>query len=399
VYDSCHANTERFFRCILFMSLRNPLLFVGQILACCALLLTGCSAETTHFMKKESFGATPQGKSVDLFTFSNAHGLEVRAITYGGIIVSLRVPDKAGHVGDIFLGLNDLPAYSDNKAYLGAIIGRYGNRIAGAQFKLDGKTYKLAANNGPNTLHGGNVGFNKVVWEAKPFENENGVGVIFTHTSPDGDEGFPGNLKVKVTYTLTAQDELIFDYEATTDKATPVNLTQHTYFNLAGAGNGDILGHHMMLNADRFTPVNKDLIPLGELRPVKNTPFDFTKPTAIGERINQNDEQLVLGKGYDHNFVLNRTGSGTELAARVHEPQTGRIMEVYTTEPGVQFYTGNFLDGIAGKNGQFYKQRFGFCLETQHFPDSPNQPAFPSTILKPGDTYHSRTIYKFSVDK
>jgi aldose 1-epimerase len=381
------------------MSWCNSKFVALTLLICGALLPTVSHAEKAHFMKKEVFGKTPQGGSVDLYTFSNAHGLEVRAITYGGVIVSLRVPDKSGHLGDIALGLKDLPAYLDNKAYLGAIIGRYGNRIGGAQFKLDGATYKLAANNGPNTLHGGNVGFNKALWNAEPFENEQGAGVIFTHTSPDGDEGFPGTLKVKVTYTLTAQDELIFDYEATTDKATPVNLTQHTYFNLAGEGNGDILGHHIMINAGRFTPVNKDLIPLGELRPVKNTPFDFTQPMGIGSRINQNDEQLVLGKGYDHNFVINRTGTGAELAARVHEPTTGRIMEVYTTEPGVQFYTGNFLDGLPGKNGHVYQQRFGFCLETQHFPDSPNQPAFPSTILKPGETYRSRTMYKFSVQK
>jgi aldose 1-epimerase len=369
------------------------------LLACVALFPTGSLAEKPHLMKKEAFGTTPQGSAISIYSFSNAHGLEVRAINYGGIIVSLRVPDKRGHLDDIALGLPDLAAYLDNKAYLGAIIGRYGNRIAGAQFKLDGVTYKLAANNAPNTLHGGNVGFNKAVWDAEPFDNEHGVGLIFKHTSPDGDEGYPGNLKVKVTYTLTDQDELIFDYEATTDKATPVNLTQHTYFNLAGEGHGDILAHDLMLNADRFTPVDKNLIPLGELRPVKNTPFDFSQPTAIGARINENDEQMLLGKGYDHNFVINRKGSGAELTARVHEPESGRIMEVYTTEPGVQFYTGNFLDGIAGKNGHIYKQRFGFCLETQHFPDSPNQPAFPSTILKPGETYRSRTMYKFSVEK
>lgn len=372
---------------------------VWTLLVCCALYPTVSLAEKTPHMKKESFGATPQGSPVDLYTFSNAHGMEVRATNYGGIVVSLRVPDKRGHIDDVALGLSNLPDYLDNKPYLGAIIGRYGNRIAGAQFKLDGVTYKLAANNGPNTLHGGSIGFNKVLWNAEPFENEHGVGLIFTHTSPDGDEGYPGNLKVKVTYTLTAQDELIFDYEATTDKATTVNLTQHTYFNLAGEGRGDVLGHQMMINADRFTPVDKNLIPLGELRPVKGTPLDFTQPAAIGARINQNDEQMVLGKGYDHNFVINQTGKNPELAARVREPESGRIMEVYTTEPGVQFYSGNFLDGVAGKNGHIYKQRFGFCLETQHFPDSPNQPGFPSTILRPGATYRSRTMYKFSVEK
>ena len=381
------------------MTLRYSEFMVWTLLVCCAVFPTVSLAEKTHHMKKESFGATPQGSPVDLYTFSNEHGMEVRAINYGGIIVSLRVPDKRGHLDDVVLGLNTLPEYMENKPYFGAIIGRYGNRIAGAQFKLDGVSYTLAANNGPNTLHGGNVGFNKVLWNAEPFENEQGVGLIFTHTSPDGDEGYPGNLKMKVTYTLTPQDELIFDYEATTDKATPVNLTEHTYFNLAGEGHGDILGHHMMINADRFTPVDKNLIPLGELRPVKNTPFDFGQPMAIGARINQSDEQMVLGKGYDHNFVIRQTGKNPELAARVHEAESGRIMEVYTTEPGVQFYSGNFLDGVAGKNGHVYKQRFGFCLETQHFPDSPNQPAFPSTILRPGKTYRSRTMYRFSVEK
>jgi len=381
------------------MIVRRRSTIAWTVLLCCALFPAAFSAEKSNSMKKEPFGATPQGSPITLYTFSNAHGLEVRAINYGGVIVSLKVPDKNGHLDDIVLGLADLPAYIENKPYLGAIIGRYGNRIAGAQFKLDGATYKLAANNGPNSLHGGIVGFNHLVWDAQPFENEQGVGIVFTHTSPDGDEGFPGNLKAKVTYTLTAQDELIFDYEATTDKATPVNLTQHTYFNLAGEGRGDILSHHMMIHADRFTPVDKNLIPLGELRPVKGTPFDFTQPTAIGARINQNEEQLVLGKGYDHNFVINGGGKGMQPVARVHDPETGRVLEVFSTEPGVQFYTGNFLDGVAGKNGHVYKQRFGFCLETQHFPDSPNQAAFPSTILRPGETYKSRTSYKFSVKK
>ena len=363
-------------------------------------LTLGSFAEGSPSMKKEAFGKTPQGQPVELYTFSNAHGVEVRAITFGGIIVSLRVPDKSGHLDDVVLGFDSLQGYLENPAYFGAIIGRYGNRIAGAKFTLEGKTYSLPANNGPNTLHGGNHGFNKVVWKAEPFQNAQGVGLIFTYSSKDGEEGFPGNLNTKVTYTLTDKDELIFDYEATTDKATPVNLTQHSYFNLAGEGRGDILGHHLMLNADRFTPVDNTLIPVGELRPVKNTPFDFTQPTAIGARINQKDEQLERGHGYDHNLVLRRTGNGSELAARVHEPESGRVMEVYTTEPGVQFYSGNFLDGtLTGKNGHVYKLRYGFCLETQHFPDSPNQPSFPSTILQPGKTYTTRTMYKFSVEK
>ncbi len=350
-------------------------------------------------MKRESFGVV-QGRPVDLYTLTNANGLEVRAINYGGIIVSLRVPDKHGRVDDVVLGFDKLQGYLDKEPYFGAIIGRYANRIARARFSLDGITYSLAANDGPNSLHGGNRGFDKVVWRAEPFENPKGVGLVFTYTSRDGEEGYPGNLNVKATYTLTDQDELILHYEATTDKVTTVNLTQHTYFNLAGEGQGNILGHELTLNADRFTPVDKTLIPTGELRAVKNTPMDFTKPTTIGARINENDEQLELAHGYDHNFVIHRTGTSPELAARVRESQTGRIMEVYTTEPGVQFYSGNFLDGtITGKQGHVYRQRFGFCLETQHFPDSPNRSNFPSTILKPGRVYRSQTIYKFSVEK
>jgi len=350
-------------------------------------------------MKKESFGVV-QGRSVDLYTLTNTNRLEVRATNYGGIIVSLRVPDKQGRVDDVVLGFDKLQGYLEKEPYFGAIIGRYANRIATARFSLDGVTYSLAANDGPNSLHGGNRGFDKVVWEAEPFENPKGVGLVFTYISRDGEEGYPGNLNVRVTYTLTDQDELVLDYEATTDKPTTVNLTQHTYFNLAGEGRGDILGHELTLNSDRFTPVGKTLIPTGELRAVKNTPMDFTNPTMIGTRINQNEEQLVLARGYDHNFVIRRTGTSPDLAARVREPRTGRVMEVYTTEPGVQFYSGNFLDGtITGKQGHVYQQRSGFCLETQHFPDSPNRADFPSTILKPGQVYRSRTIYKFSVEK
>lgn len=351
-------------------------------------------------VKKEAFGTTRDGKAVDLYTLTNAHGLEVRAMTYGGIIISLRVPDAGGAFDDIVLGINSLEGYLAGHPFFGTIVGRYGNRIAKAKFTLDGVEYKLAVNNGPNSLHGGLKGFDKVVWQAQSFESQDGVGVIFTYTSADGEEGYPGNLAVKVTYTLTDRSELIFDYHATTDKATPVNLTQHTYFNLAGAGKGDVLGHVMMINADRFTPVDATLIPLGELGSVAGTPLDFRQPTAIGARIEQKDEQLVLGGGYDHNFVLNRKGPGLALAARVLEPSTGRVLEVQTTEPGVQFYTGNFLDGtVTGKGGHVYRRRYGFCLETQHFPDSPNQPNFPSTILRPGQTYDSRTVFKFSAQK
>jgi len=349
--------------------------------------------------KKEVFGKTPDGKTVDLYTLTNSHGMEVRAMTYGGIIVSLRVPDKSGKVADVVLGFDTFDGYLDNKPYMGAIVGRYGNRIANAEFTLDGVKYTLAKNNGPNSLHGGVKGFDKVVWDGESLPNADGAGVAFTYLSKDGEEGFPGNLRVKVTYTLTEKNELIVDYHATTDKATPVNLTQHSYFNLSGEGNGDILKHEVRLNADKFTAVDDNLIPTGELRLVKGTPLDFDKSTAIGARINDNYQQLVIAKGYDHNFVINRKGDGLELAARVKDPASGRVLEVVTTQPGVQFYTGNFLDGtVTGKQGHVYKHRYGFCLETQHYPDSPNHPEFPTSILRPGQTYESRTVFKFSAE-
>jgi aldose 1-epimerase len=378
----------------------------SQILLCVLALLVGCAQALTspsgsnHMMNKESFGKTREGQAVDLYIFTNANGVEVRAMTYGGIIVSLKVPDRSGKLDDVTLGFDSLDGYLAGHPYFGAIIGRYGNRIGKAKFTLDGTEYKLAANNGPNHLHGGLKGFDKVVWQAEPFDKKDSVGVVFSYTSPDGEEGYPGNLRVKVTYTLTDKSELIFDYHATTDKATPVNLTNHTYFSLAGPGRRDILGHDMMLNADNTTPVDSTLIPTGEIKSVAGTPFDFRKPTPIGARIDAEDEQIKYGPGYDHNFALNRKGDGLSLAARVVEPTTGRVMEVHTTEPGVQFYTGNFLDGtLAGKGGHVYKWRFGFCLETQHFPDSPNKPSFPSTILRPGKTYTSRTVYTFSIEK
>jgi aldose 1-epimerase len=349
-------------------------------------------------IKNQAFGTVPEGP-VDLYTMTNSRGMEVRAMNYGGIIVSLRVPDKKGMLADVVLGFDTLDAYLNNKPYFGAIIGRYANRIAKGKFPLDGVEYRLARNNGMNSLHGGLKGFDKVLWHGEQFENNHGICVVFTYTSKDGEEGYPGNLKTTVTYTLTDQNELQIEYEATTDKATPVNLTNHSYFNLAGEGNGDILKHELMLNADRFTLVESTLIPTGELPSVARTPFDFTKPTAIGARIDANNEQLAIAHGYDHNFVLNRKSSRLELAGRVHEPQTGRVLEVYTTEPGIQFYTGNFLDGtITGKNGHAYKKRAALCLETQHFPDSPNHSHFPSSILKPELIYHSRTVYKFSTE-
>jgi aldose 1-epimerase len=341
------------------------------------------------------FGTMPDGTPVEVFTLKNAGGMEVRAINYGGIITALRVPDRTGAFGDVVLGFDRLDDYlTKNDPFFGAIIGRYGNRIAKAQFSLEGKTYQLAANNGPNHLHGGNKGFDKVFWTAQPVAGKNAL--TFSRTSVDGEEGYPGTLKVQVTYTLTDRNELVVDYLATTDKTTVVNLTQHTYFNLAGHASGDILGHQLMLNADRYTPVGDTPIPTGELAPVAGTPFDFRKPTAIGARIDQAHPQLKNGLGYDHNWALNRGGSGLQLAARVTEPTSGRTLEVRTTEPGIQFYSGNFLDGkLTGKDCAVYRHRTGFCLETQHYPDSPNQPSFPSTTLKPGQEYKTSTVFTF----
>ncbi|BES71339.1 galactose mutarotase [Marinobacter nanhaiticus D15-8W] len=356
-------------------------------------------------VERSTFGTLPDGREAELYRIVNANGVEMEVTTYGGIITSLRTPDAQGQFDDIVLGFDSLDgylsdAYMKSNPYFGALIGRYGNRIAGGSFELGGKTYELATNNGPNHLHGGDKGFNRVLWKAEPFENDEGAGLILTYTSADGEEGYPGKLDVKVVYTLTDDNALAIDYEATTTKATPVNLTQHSYFNLEGEGSGKILDHQLMINADAFTPVDKTLIPTGEIRPVEGTPFDFTEPTAIGKRIENENQQLAFGQGYDHNFVLNRkSGSRDELvlAARVTEPDSGRIMEVSTTEPGIQFYAGNFLDGtLTGKSGNAYGHRSGFALETQHYPDSPNQEDFPSTILQPGETYQTRTVYTFS---
>jgi aldose 1-epimerase len=359
-------------------------------------LYTLLFAQSKSGIQQQPFG-THDGRPITLYKLTNSHGVEVDAMNYGGIITSIRVPDRKGQFADVVLGHESLEGYTPNPPYLGAIVGRYANRIANGTFTLDGKTYTLPKNDGPNTLHGGVTHtFDKAVWDAEPLKGA--TGVAFTYLSKDGDEGFPGNLKVKVTYTLTDGNALIIDYEATTDKSTPINVSQHSYFNLKGEGNGDILDHEIMINADRFTPVDKNLIPTGELRAVKGTPFDFTTSTRIGSRIEDNYEQLVLGHGYDHNFVLNSKPeqNGEVLAARVHEPTTGRTLEVWTTQPAVQFYTGNFLDGsITGKQGHVYKRRYGFCLETQHYPDSPNHPDFPTTILKPGETFKSRTVFKF----
>lgn len=358
---------------------------------------TPAPAPTRPFsMTRFPFGTLPDGQAVEAFTFTNANGMKVTAITYGGIITSLEVPDKAGESGDVVLGYDALQGYLDKSPFLGTIVGRYGNRIAKGQFTIDGTTYALPINNGPNHLHGGPQGFDKKVWTAEPFERADAVGVVFTHTSPDGDMGYPGTLQVKVTYTLTDDNTLRFDYEATTDKPTHVNLTQHTYFNLAGAGTGDILGHEIEIRADRYTPVDAGLIPTGELASVEGTPFDFRTATGIGARIDADHPQIKAGGGYDHNMVFTRTGGDLEQLIRVYEPTTGRTMTVATTQPGVQFYTGNFLDGtITGKGGKVYPKRAGFCLETQHFPDTPNKPEFPTTLLKPGETYKESTAYTF----
>jgi aldose 1-epimerase len=356
------------------------------------------AASSSGTISAESFGVTPEGEAVDIYTLTNANGASARITNYGGIVVSLNVPDKSGQMGDVVLGYDSLDEYIAANPYFGALIGRYGNRIANGKFSLNGTEYTLAQNNGPNSLHGGEKGFDKVVWTANPIDSADGPALELSYLSQDGEEGYPGNLSVKVVYTLTNNNELKVDYTATTDKDTVINLTHHSYFNLAGAGNGDILGHELTIAADRFTPVDETLIPTGELRPVAGTPFDFTQSTAIGQRIDQDDEQLKFGLGYDHNWVLNSSDGSLALAARLAEPTSGRVMEIWTTEPGLQFYSGNFLDGTnVGKGGQAYEHRTGLCLETQHFPDSPNHPEFPSTVLKAGETYQSTTVHKFSV--
>jgi aldose 1-epimerase len=333
---------------------------------------------------------------VELYTLTNNGGASATISSYGGIVIALNVPDRSGQREDVVLGFDNLDDYRKAGPYFGALIGRYGNRIANGQFNLNGVAYTLAQNDGPNSLHGGLKGFDKVVWEAKRIDSPVGPALELTYLSPDGEEGYPGNLAVTVVYTLTHDNELKINYTATADQDTIVNLTHHAYFNLAGHNRGDILGHILTINADRFTPVNETLIPTGELRPVAGAPFDFTRPTAIGARIDQADEQLKFGLGYDHNWVLNNHDGSLALAATVSDPGSGRVLEVWTTEPGVQFYSGNFLDGSQiGKGGHAYQQRQGFCLETQHFPDSPNQPDFPSTTLKAGETYNTTTIYKF----
>jgi aldose 1-epimerase len=348
---------------------------------------------------RTSFGKTPAGEQVDLYTLRNVNGMETRITNYGGIVVSLTAPDRNKAYADVVLGFNDLESYlTKNDPYMGAIIGRYGNRIAKGRFRLNGVEYKLAVNNGENHLHGGIKGFDKVVWTGRELRTKDGPAVVLTYLSKDGEEGYPGNLRVRVTYTLTNKDELKIDYSATTDKATVLNLTHHSYFNFNGEGNGAILDHRVTINANQFLPTDAGSIPTGELKAVAGTPFDFLKPKAIGDRIDNNDEQLKFGNGYDHTWVINGRPGTLRHAATAYEPTNGRIMEVWTTEPGVQFYTGNFLNGtLTGKSGKPYPRRSGFCLETQHYPDAPNRPSFPTTTLRRGMTYKSTTIYKFKV--
>jgi len=366
----------------------------------CAACLAGCaSAEqpmTPAQISHQPFGKTKDGTPVQLYTLRNGKGAEAKICNYGGIVVSFKVPDRNGHLGDVVLGYDKLEDYVKLTPYFGCLVGRYGNRIAKGKFTLDGKEYSLATNNYPNALHGGIKGFDKVVWEAKMMGTPEGSGLELHYVSKDGEEGYPGNLSVTAVYTLTDDNGLRLEYTATTDKDTVVNLTQHSYFNLAGKG--DILNEEVMIPADKFTPVDSTLIPTGELRPVEGTPFDFRKPTAIGARIHQIDEQLKFGNGYDHNWVINKPMGKLGLMARVYDPASGRVLEVLSTEPALQFYTGNFLDGsIKGKGGWVYQFRDAFCMEPQHYPDSPNHPDFPSTVLKPGETYKNTIIYRFSV--
>jgi aldose 1-epimerase len=343
-------------------------------------------------ISRQIFGTTSDGTTIERYTLTNAHGLEADILTYGGTLAALRVPDRDGALGDVVLGFEALAPYLGAHPFFGSLIGRYGNRIANGRFELNGATYDLPRNDGPNHLHGGPNGFHRQVWRA----SADGPGLELSYLSRDGEEGYPGNLTVTVVYTLTDDDALRIEYTATTDRDTVINLTNHAYFNLAGRG--DILGHEIEVAATRFLPIDATLIPIGELRPVRGTPLDFSAPTPIGARIAADDEQLRYGMGYDHTWVPDKPPGVLALAARVYEPTTGRLMEVSTTQPGIQFYSGNMLDGsLTGKGGQVYARHSGLCLETQHFPDSPNQPRFPSTVLRPGQTYRQTTIYRFGV--
>lgn len=375
------------------MKTRYGLLVMGLALA-----QIGCAGAQGKTVMTE-WGQTDEGTPVHLYTLTNARGASASIATWGATVVSLTVPDRTGQPGDVLLGFDTLPPYLQPHPYFGSIVGRYGNRIGGAQFTLDGQTYTLAKNNGENSLHGGLRGFDKHVWKAREVPSADGQALELVHVSPDGDEGFPGTLTATVVYTWTDDNALRIDYTATTDTPTVVNLTNHAYFNLSAGASPTILDHQLQLAADRFTPVDEGLIPTGELRPVADTPFDFRTARRIGEAIDADDEQIRFGGGYDHNFVVNGEAGTLRRAAFVVDPASGRTMEVRTTEPGVQFYTGNFLDGtITGKGGRTYVRRSGFCLETQHFPDSPNKPDFPSVVLRPGETYRTTTVYRFGTE-
>lgn len=349
-------------------------------------------------ISKQPFGTLPNNSSVDLFTLTNKQGMQVKITNYGGIVTSIQVPDKNGVLGAVNLGFDNLTDYlQKDQPYFGAIIGRYGNRIAKGQFTIDGQVYRVATNSIPNHLHGGNKGFDKVVWSAKMVEKRGIPSLVLSHTSPDGEEGYPGNLDCTIIYTLTNKNELRIDYQSTTDQPTVLNLTNHCYFNLKDGGASSCLEHELRIFADAFTPIDKNTIPTGVIKSVKRTPFNFLKAKKIGERIERNNKQLKLGNGYDHNYVLNKK-EGLKKAAKVVERESGRVLEVFTTQPGLQLYTANWLDGsMIGHHNTAYQKRSAFCLETQHFPDSPNQPDFPSTVLRPGETYQSTTVYKFSV--
>ncbi len=369
----------------------------GVVLA--AMATPGWAAKVPQ-IQKAPFGQTASGEPVEVYTLTNKNGLEAKIMTYGATIVSLKTPDKSGKLEDIVLGFNSVDNYVKGVPFFGATIGRYGNRIAKGTFTLDGMQYHLPINNPPNSLHGGTQGFDKRLWTAKPVETKVGPSIVFTYVSADGEEGYPGQLTTHVTYTLHNDNALSIDYEAKTTKATVVNLTNHSYFNLSGDVKRDILGQELMINADRFTPVDATLIPTGELRPVAGTPFDFTKPTAIGARVDADDQQIHYGPGYDHNWVLVKPKAGAMTTAAVlSDPISGRVLEIKTTEPGLQFYSGNFLDGKPAGTGTVFQHRTGLCLETQHFPDSPNQPSFPSTVLRPGRTYTSHTVWYFRTTK
>ncbi|MFB3852922.1 MAG: aldose epimerase family protein [Vicinamibacterales bacterium] len=388
--------------------MKRPIAWHPMVSAMFAALVAGCSqpsappgpaepppAAQKPAVERRDFGKTKEGVPVDLYTLTNSKGMVVRITNYGGIVTELHVPDRGGRLGDVVLGFDNLEQYLAGHPYFGAIIGRVGNRIAKGRFTLDGKQYQLATNDGPNHLHGGVKGFDKVVWKAEPASTPDSSSLRLSYVSPDGEEGYPGTLSVVVVYSLNNANELRVDYTAETDKPTPVNLTHHSYFNLAGEGTGDITGHELMLEADAYTPVDDTLIPTGEIKPVSGTVFDFTTPQPIGSRIAQ-----VPGRppgGYDHNFVVRTGGTTMKTVARVYEPKTGRVLEIDTVEPGIQFYSGNFLDGtLKGKSGVAYTKHAGFCLETQHFPDSVNRPNFPSTILRPGQIYRTTTVMRFS---